>query len=130
MRVLWVAKLDMNDLLFGVGEGTIWSGLEPLLGISNACLPVMKPALIRIFPTQALGWTKKTISSVKRSTVATGQGSHPSSTGDNPGHGFERLGDEIPLTNVSAHRRGHMKQSGDSITITQGREVSSAMHKI
>ncbi|KAI0815494.1 hypothetical protein GGR55DRAFT_675109 [Xylaria sp. FL0064] len=47
-RVLWVSTWDLCDLTYGVVNVTVYTMLEPFLGVVNACLPVIKPALIGI----------------------------------------------------------------------------------
>lgn len=52
-------------------SANIWSILEPCLGIVNACLPVLQPALAKTFGISALDWSHRstlTASSVKTAT--------------------------------------------------------------
>ncbi|KAI0900258.1 hypothetical protein F4806DRAFT_149501 [Annulohypoxylon nitens] len=127
LRVLWLVSWDVTDLTYGVGSGTIYSALEPTLGIVNSCLPVIKPSLKRIFMTDSSVWNKKVL---KRS-VATGSRDTrtPSAIGV-PSRGFERLDDDIPLASIHAQARTNpIKNQNDigdmnNILITREWEVN------
>ncbi|KAI1213679.1 uncharacterized protein F4807DRAFT_196098 [Annulohypoxylon truncatum] len=130
LRVLWLISWDVSDLTYGVGLGTIYSTLEPTLGIVNSCLPVIKPSLKRIFAANSGDWTKKVL---KRSTAT---GSQDTSTPPAIGplsHGFERLDDSIPLANVRAHTRTNNTSRWDNtedinnILITREWEVNRSV---
>ncbi|OTA98713.1 hypothetical protein M426DRAFT_103609 [Hypoxylon sp. CI-4A] len=73
LRIIWLINWDLTDSTYGVGPGTIYGGLEPTLGIVNACLPVMKPALKRIFGSSLLGGTRSSSGSSKRSGTSRNQ---------------------------------------------------------
>lgn len=49
LRIIWLQTWDLTDLTHTVAPGSIWSTLEPSLGIVNACLPVMVPVIRKIF---------------------------------------------------------------------------------
>lgn len=57
IRVKAVWDFDFNDATFNVVPVAIWSVLEPTLGVVNACLPVMRPALQKLFGLQSKIWT-------------------------------------------------------------------------
>lgn len=48
----------MTDLTYTVTPGAYWTTLEPTLGVVNACLPVMRPALRKIFNMEFSMWSK------------------------------------------------------------------------
>lgn len=49
IRVKAIWDFDLNIASFKVVPVAIWSVLEPTLGVVNACLPVMRPALHKLF---------------------------------------------------------------------------------
>ena len=48
LRLVEIIRLDSKDLSYGVVLDSIWTFLEPSLGIVNACLPVSQPVLTQI----------------------------------------------------------------------------------
>lgn len=50
---------------------SIWSVLEPCLGIITACLPVLQPALARVLRGNPLEWTRKSTSSIRSAKTST-----------------------------------------------------------
>ena len=58
-RIVSVAHLDLLDLSYTAVDDAIWSILEPCLGIVNACLPVLQPALAKVFSSKAFAWTRR-----------------------------------------------------------------------
>jgi hypothetical protein len=46
--VHWLATWDLTDLTYTETPGAIYSILEPTLGVVNACLPTIKPAMKKI----------------------------------------------------------------------------------
>ncbi|KAI1395047.1 hypothetical protein F4819DRAFT_220384 [Hypoxylon fuscum] len=124
LRVLWVVSWDVTDLTYGVGAGTIYSALEPTLGIVNACLPIIKPALIQISTTSGCVRARGAVSNLTRSVATGSKNTNTPSISDNPGHGFEQLEDNIPLTSVRAHIGRDALESGNNIIITRKWEVN------
>ncbi|KAI0018401.1 hypothetical protein F4780DRAFT_751397 [Xylariomycetidae sp. FL0641] len=123
LRIIWVVRLDLEDVTYGVGSGTIYSALEPILGVVNACLPTMKPALVRIFRVQPPSWTKRTISLGYK---ASGADKKKLDTG-NSGTGSARpLDDNIPLTRVFVQSNDSNLDRGQSITVTHEWQVNSS----
>lgn len=57
-RILWLRDWDLADMTFTVTEAAYWSVLEPTLGVVNACLPVMRPALRKLFHKDMFTWSK------------------------------------------------------------------------
>jgi hypothetical protein len=49
LRVIWLWNWNLADLTFTVTPGAIYSVLEPTLGVVNACLPTIRPALTELF---------------------------------------------------------------------------------
>ena len=48
LRIVTAAQFDIDDFTYGFAKLAIWTDLEPTLGMVNACLPVIQPALIRV----------------------------------------------------------------------------------
>lgn len=59
LRIYSIARLDFTDVSYNMVSANIWSSLEPCLGIVNACLPVLQPALAKTFGFDALEWTQR-----------------------------------------------------------------------
>lgn len=57
-------------------SANIWSSLEPCLGIVNACLPVLQPALAKTFGISALDWTHRSTMTVSSTKTTTSPWSH------------------------------------------------------
>ncbi|MCJ1291405.1 hypothetical protein MMC34_002948 [Xylographa carneopallida] len=47
--IVAAVQFDINDFTYGLAELAIWTDLEPTIGTVNACLPVVQPALRRMF---------------------------------------------------------------------------------
>ena len=57
MRIIALIQLDA-DISYSIVSAKIWSSLEPCLGIVNACLPVLQPAVAK-FSSTAFEWTRR-----------------------------------------------------------------------
>lgn len=57
LRINSVQILDLTDVTSSCAPLALWTVLEPTLGVVNACLPVMRPALQKIFGSDAILWT-------------------------------------------------------------------------
>lgn len=72
-------KEQLNFTIYVVDDA-LWSGLEITLGIINACLPVMQPAVQRIFSVPFLRLiTFSTNRTTKHSKISTGYSTTSSS---------------------------------------------------
>ncbi|MCJ1266488.1 hypothetical protein MMC22_006373 [Lobaria immixta] len=117
-RILWLAHWDLTDFTYTTAPGACWSILEPALGVVNACLPTMRPALQKIINNDAFVWFK---SNRKHSTTdcrwkqnGIGPSSLPS---DSDKNSFLRLEDiRTPLTNPEI-RADHQAASDDSLRL-------------
>ena len=49
LRVVWLWTWNLADMTYTVTPGAIYSVLEPNLGVINACLPTIKPAINELF---------------------------------------------------------------------------------
>ncbi|KAJ8130819.1 hypothetical protein O1611_g2804 [Lasiodiplodia mahajangana] len=119
LRVLWLVNLDLTDLTYGVGPGTIYSALEPILGVINACLPTIKPAVLRIIRIIIPSWANYAGSLTQKSSV-TDSKSHKVTSADTAP--YRQLDDNIPLNNLQ--RQGGIGNIGDANTIIITQEWS------
>jgi hypothetical protein len=53
LRVIFSARNNMEDFHYSQSALVMWSIVEPQLGAINACLPVMRPLLIRASQSKA-----------------------------------------------------------------------------
>ncbi|KAI1866346.1 uncharacterized protein JN550_007734 [Neoarthrinium moseri] len=103
LRVLWLWNWDLTDMTYTVTPGAIYSVLEPTLGVVNACLPVIRPSLQRIFGKGTLNWTKKDPDGSDASQTFGSRQRHTLTGGKDAKHGdFVRLADDISLSNIRA----------------------------
>lgn len=128
LRIVSIQRLSLPDFTNSVTDVVYWSVLEPLLGIVNACLPVMLPALQRIFKSDIFVWT-----GVRKSTKGTSDKRHFGSalsalgSGDSKTKKFRRLyNDAIPLSNFD-HRS---ENAGVNHTKSQDLEAPDTMRLV
>ncbi|KAF2455726.1 hypothetical protein BDY21DRAFT_350155 [Lineolata rhizophorae] len=58
LRTIYVPTIDLADFHYSAATFGRWSVLEPTLGVINACLPVMRPVLVRFVRTTRGCWPK------------------------------------------------------------------------
>lgn len=75
LRLIALSSIDYSDITFNIPEALIFSGLEPSIAVTLACIPVLRPLL------------GKTVSS----TVGTGMNSGKMNSKSGP---FEQLNDD------------------------------------
>lgn len=107
LRVVALATWDLTDITWTTTDVSIYSILEPNLGVVNACLPTIRPAVVKAFGrclpaswsvTQGSKGSKGSKGTNRSSRVPNEGTPHfRSVTGD---RGFERLDDDILLTQV------------------------------
>lgn len=109
LRIVWLYTWDLSDLTYTVTPGAIYTVLEPTLGVVNACLPTIKPAIVKLFGSKALNWTRH-----DRSKNSGRSGSTPQASGrsqrkvkGNITRDFERLDDEFPLNEIRIETGDH-----------------------
>ena len=104
LRVIWLHNWDLTDMTYTVTPGAIYSVLEPTLGVVNACLPTIKPAIIRMVGRQNdrdLDPSSKGNSSGSGLTDSRTLGLPQAPKGlYGRGFDFERLDDDIALVNI------------------------------
>jgi hypothetical protein len=51
IRLESLIAIKFDDITYTLAPALMWTTIEPCLGIINACLPMMRPFLIAVFPT-------------------------------------------------------------------------------
>ncbi|KAI1366368.1 hypothetical protein F5Y08DRAFT_136854 [Xylaria arbuscula] len=117
LRILSVEAWDLTDPTY-TGTGiTAYSILEPTLGVVNACLPTLRPALGMLFkngPFSLGQWTLHGSRTVTGKTTKTTRNSHH----------FERIKENVPLHNIRvASNRQSARSQGNNITVLREWDV-------
>lgn len=125
LRIVWLQKWDLTDMTYTVTPGAIYSFLEPALGVINACLPTMMPALNRLSRKRDAERRKKSQGARTESSNISSQGRRrPSAVRDIHHGAFSRLDDDIPLTNIYVGSNlARNFDEGNNITVTRAWEV-------
>lgn len=55
LRTIWIQTWDQSDRTYNITLGAIYFVLEPTLGVVNACLPTIKPAITKLFSRRSSG---------------------------------------------------------------------------
>ncbi|KAJ0120497.1 hypothetical protein J7T55_015226 [Diaporthe amygdali] len=108
LRVITVVDWDMNDITYSASDVSVYSVLEPTLGVINICLPTIRPAMLALagkdprkghtVPGDSRGkdasWNSpgKDYGPISKRTGLQG------TRDDLPLTNFDRLDDEFPLT--------------------------------
>ncbi|KAH8600631.1 hypothetical protein B0O99DRAFT_736691 [Bisporella sp. PMI_857] len=105
LRVLWLQSWDLADMTYTVAPGAIYSVLEPSLGVVNANLPAIMPAVHMLLGLRRNGGGSKGSTRINKGLYISHDNKLPSSIKgamqDRP-DGFECLNDNVPLTVISA----------------------------
>lgn len=135
LRVITVANWNMNDITYSASDVSVYSVLEPTLGIINVCLPTIRPAMLALAGKDPRkGHSVTGYSSGKNSSwnyQSRGSGAASKRTrlhGSVEDTEFDRLDDEFPLTTrvEGAGARSdaaNMPQNPGEITIERRWEV-------
>ena len=59
LLITTLIQLDTTDISHSIVNTTIWSSLEPCLGIVIACLPVLQPTVAKISGKGTLAWARR-----------------------------------------------------------------------
>lgn len=78
LRLIALGSIDYSDITFNIPEALIFSGLEPSLAVTLACIPVLQPLLRKAFNLSSTG-----------TATASGKASGVSKSG-----AFEQLNDD------------------------------------
>ena len=68
VRIALYKRVESLDITYDIAPSYLFTILEPLLGIVLASLPVMRPAGVRIFRSQALSWVRSILKSNRSSS--------------------------------------------------------------
>ncbi|KAI1075918.1 hypothetical protein F5B20DRAFT_558382 [Whalleya microplaca] len=131
LRVISILAWDLTDATYTTTGVAVYSILEPTLGVVNACLPTIKPAIRRLFVNVPLSSAHKSPrSTVQSVSVRTARDRKRLPLDDDAyGVDFVRHEDNIPLTTINTRRVSHDHQGEeDTITITREWEVSRPRH--
>ncbi|RYP79462.1 hypothetical protein DL770_006643 [Monosporascus sp. CRB-9-2] len=130
IRVISVLRWDLTDITYTNTRIVIYSILEPTLGLVNACLPTIKPALHAIFGTGTQTRTRisKDRSSMNNSSLAALLDHQVSPTINDPyNDNFVRLEDSIPLAHIHTERFTNANAEDiNTITVTRRWDVDSS----
>lgn len=58
-RIIALIRLDTTDFSYSIVNTTIWSSLEPCLGIMMVCLSVLQSTMAKVFGDGALAWARR-----------------------------------------------------------------------
>lgn len=109
VRLKFISQINVLDEEFSQIKFNIFAALEPLLGIINACLPVLPPVFAKFFHSAAFRSAFKS-SGVKSSTGEielknfNGRKGPGLVSSASAGRQFERLDDEYPLNDLQKSR--------------------------
>jgi hypothetical protein len=106
VRLKFIGEINVLDEEYSQIKFNIFAALEPLLGIINACLPVLPPVLAKFFRSAAFrtvykrtGGKSSTAASDLKAFSRRSKGPNLASSATT-GRQFERLDDEYPLNDV------------------------------
>ncbi|KAI1178498.1 hypothetical protein F4777DRAFT_576032 [Nemania sp. FL0916] len=125
LRVLSIMRLRESDRTYTGISFSIYSVLEPTLGVVNACLPTTRPALNRLLKNRLFGRIQEDGSGFSSSNTAVGGNSLNRRSLFS--HHSECVEDGIPLTKINAAtpRRGSAVDEGDTQSLSvDGRIIS------
>ncbi|KAL2255470.1 hypothetical protein VTK26DRAFT_3288 [Humicola hyalothermophila] len=109
LHVVWLRARDLSDMTYSVTPGVIYAMLEPTLGIVNACLPTIKPAVNKLtgrpipYDVCGTGTARVTIAT----TTTTMESRNLQDQYARPRKGLEGLNCGITLVNISAEPLAH-----------------------
>ena len=123
VRIDAINRLDYSDITYSVVLDSICTGLEPTLGVINACLPLLQPVVSKCSGSTLFSWSRL------RSSVGTSQRrlkpkETPCKPSDGPQSGkFHRMpADLYLLTDVTATK---IHFSGPSNPTTSDNDADS-----
>ncbi|KUI69419.1 hypothetical protein VM1G_04922 [Cytospora mali] len=129
LRVLWLANWNLSDMTYTVTPGAIYSILEPTLGVVNACLPTIKPAINKMFGPGTLNWSRRDSVSKNMSGEATVRNRRSNFIGPVKGNTtreFDHLEDQIHLHKVRVEYSPERKVTyGNNITVDKEFKIHS-----
>ncbi|MCJ1444783.1 MAG: hypothetical protein MMC23_005285 [Stictis urceolatum] len=126
VRLKFINEIDVTDITFSQVKFNIFAALEPLLGIINACLPVLPPVFAKFWSSSAFMSARRRTAgnSAPENQFKKGYGAKSSGlvSTTSTGRPFERLEDEYPLTSV---QHNALKNGGIQVSTQWDVEYSS-----
>ncbi|KAI0424683.1 hypothetical protein F5Y09DRAFT_335560 [Xylaria sp. FL1042] len=122
-RIIALSNWDLDDVTFGSAEISIYSSVEPTLGVVNACLPTIKPALYKLWGKGSYGVSKSHFKDSRKASLDK-YDQNPMGMGIHEGR-FHHHDDQIPLTTIRAENGVSGGNERDAITVTRAWEVHS-----
>lgn len=117
LRILSIVSWDLDDSTYTGTSTTIYTILEPTIGVVNACLPTTLPALRKLFKNSRFSWAQKSFSKPQ-------DNQHSRNENDIYPHRFERLADDVTPTNAQApSSQQGIQGEGNRITVIHEWEV-------
>ena len=91
VRIKAVTTIEFQNTTHSLASVGILADLEPLLGVINASLPILKPVLDKFSKSAFVKWNRRTLSRMRSKAT----GDKVSGKGSGVGHArqFQRLGD-------------------------------------
>uniref|UniRef100_A0A8H7KCA7 Glucose-methanol-choline oxidoreductase N-terminal domain-containing protein n=1 Tax=Bionectria ochroleuca TaxID=29856 RepID=A0A8H7KCA7_BIOOC len=126
LRVISVSQWDLDDVTYATTNVSIYSGLEPCLGVVNACLPTIQPTIKSIFGDVVASWSSHDSQGTPIDTKISRNRERQNAQYIRD-QNFRRLEDDIPLTTIQSDHGGDSDQNnnGNTITVTRQWEVDS-----
>ena len=128
IRIDAINRLNYSDITYSVVLDSIFTALEPTLGVINACLPLLQPVVSKCSSSTMFSWSRL------RSSVGTSRrGLKPKETPCEPSDGpqsgkFHRMpADLYPLTDVTATQ---IHFSGPSNPTTSDNDADSFIDEL
>ncbi|KAI1662905.1 hypothetical protein F4813DRAFT_342302 [Daldinia decipiens] len=125
LRVIWLFEFDLGDITYSSPTGVIYAILEPALGVINACVPTIKPAVNRVTSLCQNWRNRKEVSTVTTSGPPSNEQNAYRTTYD--GFSVSYLPIENSISSHSTHEihcSGRSLGTGDGITVTRQWEVT------
>ncbi|KAI0847687.1 hypothetical protein F5Y00DRAFT_271026 [Daldinia vernicosa] len=126
LRVMWLFKLDIDDPTYSYSTCVIYSALEPALGVINACVPTIKPAINRLSSICTNWWTRKEVSVATTSGLtASGEPNGYRTTYDSFSDNHLSMERAVPPHSIhELQRLDGTLGTGDGIIVTRQWEVT------
>ncbi|KAI1642805.1 uncharacterized protein F4817DRAFT_351738 [Daldinia loculata] len=126
LRIISLFELDLDDPTYSATTEVIYSALEPALGVINACVPIIKPAVNRLTSLRPNRCTRKEVSIVTTTGLtASGERNAYRPTYDGFSVNYLSIENAIPPHSThELHRLGRSLGSEDGITVTRQWEVT------
>ena len=106
IRIARAARIDLTDFTYNLAKLAIITDLEPLLGITIACLPLFPPTFKKAFRARRVGPDMGNVLQSSLARLRIKKSKSKSST-------FRRFDYSYPLTDVEGYRtQNHVGTSG------------------